>query len=90
MQRNKHALTVLPPSLPSIAFSQTQPGNILLAGDGSFKLGDLGHAIKADGSMVVAEGDERYLSMDVLKVRPSALPCHSSLPCLAKAGHPSI
>jgi serine/threonine protein kinase len=60
-----------------------QPGNILLAGDGSFKLGDLGHAIKADGSMVVAEGDERYLSMDVLKVRPCpCLPC-PALPCPA-------
>lgn len=84
-----------------------QPGNILIAADGSFKvthpvvtpqasigtpapatlltasflnclvlaclsvcvcqLGDLGHAIRADGSMRVEEGDERYLSMDVLR-----------------------
>jgi len=79
-----NALTVLPPFLPSLS-SQTQPGNILLAGDGSFKLGDLGHAIKADGSMVVAEGDERYLSMDVLKVRPSVRP---SLPFLSPPPSP--
>ncbi|EWM25514.1 protein kinase wee1 [Nannochloropsis gaditana] len=44
-----------------------KPGNIFIAADGSFKLGDLGHAIKADGSMHVLEGDERYLSMEVLK-----------------------
>lgn len=31
------------------------------------QLGDLGHAIRADGSMRVEEGDERYLSMDVLR-----------------------
>jgi hypothetical protein len=38
-----------------------------VAGDGSFKLGDLGHAIKCDGSMLVEEGDDRYLSAEVLK-----------------------
>lgn len=39
-----------------------QPSNLLRAGDGSWRLGDLGHALKTDGSMpLVEEGDARYL-----------------------------
>ncbi|KAM3569126.1 hypothetical protein VYU27_008766 [Nannochloropsis oceanica] len=50
-----------------IVHMDVKPGNILIVGEGGaeggreggFKLADLGHAIKADGSMPVAEGDER-------------------------------
>lgn len=44
-----------------------QPSNLLLGGDGSWKLGDMGHALKADGSMpLLEEGDARYLDRCVL------------------------
>lgn len=45
-----------------IVHMDVKPGNIFIAADGSFKLGDLGHAIKADGSMHVLEGDERCVA----------------------------
>ena len=52
-----------------IVHMDVKPGNILIVGEGGgeggreggFKLADLGHAIKADGSMAVAEGDERWV-----------------------------
>lgn len=56
-----------PKSPPSQFPHSTQPSNLLLAGCGSWKLGDLGHALKVDGSMpLVEEGDARYLDRCVL------------------------
>lgn len=54
-------------SPPSQFPHPTQPSNLLLGGCGSWKLGDLGHALKVDGSMpLMEEGDARYLDRCVL------------------------
>jgi len=56
-----------------IVHMDVKPGNVLIGGgeggrEGGFKLADLGHAIKADGSMTVAEGDERCVAFNLTHI----------------------
>ena len=56
-----------------VAHLDVKPDNILLAADGSLRLGDFGLAVTIDGRLGMREGDARYLPTEALNADARAL-----------------
>ena len=44
-----------------------KPSNILISSSGTYKLSDFGNVCRADGSLELVEGDEIYMSREILQ-----------------------